>query len=379
MIAAVEQIVPVYGTKPACRALGVSHATVMRRRARGPASPRPSRKPSFRAVTPSERQEVLQTLHSERFVDEAPASVHATLLEEERYLCSVRTMYRILSACGEVRERRDQLDRPHYPKPELVARGPNQVWTWDITKLCTFVKWVFLYLYVILDLFSRYVVGWMLASCESHALAERLLRESLVKEGIAPGQLHLHADRGSSMRSRAVAQMLAELGVIRSHSRPHVSNDNPFSEAQFKTLKYRPDFPDRFGSFEHGLTYLRPFFHWYNCEHRHSGIAMLTPDAVHHGRAPEILARRQATLDAAYRAHPERFSRPPVAPGLPAEVWINPPHRGLFAPSGLPATSQDDPESTIVTLDGSSIDRNRGAGSPLLLPPAPLIILTPEA
>jgi len=277
-------------------------------------------------VSEGERRVVLDLLHSERFIDTAPAEIYATLLDEGTYFCSQRTMYRILEEAGEVRERRDQLRHPSYSKPELLATGPNQVWSWDITKMKGPKKWTCFYLYVILDIFSRHVTGWMLAHRESAALARRLLLETIEQEGVDEGQLIVHADRGSSMRSKGVAQLLADLGVTKSHSRPHVPNDNPFSESQFKTLKYRPEFPDRFGSYEATLGFCRGFFHWYNHEHRHNGIAMLTPTDVHHGRAEEIIQARQLVLDAAYQSHPERFvNGSPTTPSLPRAVWINSP------------------------------------------------------
>jgi len=277
-------------------------------------------------LTDPERQAVLEVLHEERFVDKAPREVHATLLDEGAYLCSVSTMYRILNQEGEVKERRNQLRHPAYQKPELLATGPNQVWSWDITKLMGPVKWTYFYLYVILDIFSRYAIGWMVATRESAALAKRLIIETCEKQGIEPGQLTIHADRGSSMKSKPLALLLADLGVVKTHSRPHVSNDNPFSESQFKTLKYRPDFPKRFGSLEDSRMFCQTFFHWYNREHRHQGIALLTPETVHFGNAPQVIAARQEVLQAAYEAHPERFVRkPPASLPLPEAVWINPP------------------------------------------------------
>jgi len=285
-------------------------------------------------------------LHSERFVDAAPIQVHATLLEEDRYLCSPRSMYRILASSGEVRERRDQLQHPHYVKPELVATAPNQVWSWDITKLKGPVKLAYFHLYVILDIFSRYVVGWMIAEAENAGLAERLIEESCFKQGIAPSQLKLHADRGGPMRSKTVAQLLGELGIERSHSRPHVSNDNPYSEAHFKTLKYRPEVPDRFASGSHARAVFRNLFHWYHHRHHHSGIAYLTPVVVHHGRAEEVLDTRHRARMAAYLAHPERFvNGPPRRETLPAAVWINAPETTAHQDaSGSTQTSPDDPE-----------------------------------
>lgn len=321
---AVETASATMGTAAACDALGVSRAAVYRRRQpTRPPTPRPT---PPRALVPLERQIVLATLDSERFLDRAPAQVHATLLDEGTYLCSPRTMYRLLDAAGEVKERRDQVRRPHYAAPELLASRPNEVWSWDITKLLGPVKWTYFYLYVILDIFSRYVVGWMIAPHESAALAERLIAETCAKQGIEPGHLTLHADRGGPMRSKPVALLLADLGVVKTHSRPYVSNDNPFSEAQFRTLKYCPQFPERFGSIEDGRAFGQAFFRWYNLEHRHSGLGFLTPAVVHFGQAAAVRAQRDRVLATAYAAHPERFvnGRPHPA-DLPTAVWINPP------------------------------------------------------
>ena len=269
---------------------------------------------------------MLEMLHSERFIDAAPPEVYATLLDEGIYLASVPTMYRILRSVDEVRERRRQATHPAHMKPELLADGPNLVWSWDITKLLGPVKWTYYYLYVVLDIFSRYVVGWMLATRESASLAERLLADSVRKQGVDPDQLTIHADRGSSMSSKPVALMLADLGVTKSHSRPHCSNDNPYSEAQFKTLKYRPEFPDRFGSAQDARGFCKHFFGWYNDDHRHSGIGYHTPADVHYGRAGQVHAARAVILSAAHAAHPERFVRkPPSPPGLPRPAWINRP------------------------------------------------------
>ncbi len=325
-MATVDQIAPLTGTAPACRALGLARASVYRFRRPRPALVRLPRPTPKRALAPSERQAVLEALHSERFADKAPAEVYATLIDEKRYLCSTRTMYRVLDAAGEVRERRNQLRHPAYHKPQLLATGPNQVWSWDITKLLGPVKWTFYYLYVILDIFSRYAVGWMIASRESGPLAEKLIGESCRRQGIEPGRLSIHSDRGSSMTSKPVALLLADLGVTKSLSRPRVSNDNAYSEAQFKTLKYRPEFPDRFGSLEDARAFCQRFFRWYNTEHRHFGIGLMTPAAVHHGQAQEITDRRRIVLEAAYKAHPERFVRkPPVPPAIPSVAWINQP------------------------------------------------------
>lgn len=269
---------------------------------------------------------VREVLHSPRFQDWVPAAIHATLLEEGQYLCSVRTMYRLLAQDGAARERRDQLTHPAYRKPELLARAPNQLWSWDITKLRGPVKWTYYYLYVILDVFSRYVVGWTVALRESAALATALLAETCHKQQIAPGQLTVHADRGSSMRSKPVAFLLADLSVTKTHSRPYTSNDNPYSESQFRTLKYRPDFPDRFASLLESRAFCQPFFAWYNEEHHHSGLGLLTPATVPHGLGETVQAQRQQVLDQTYAQHPERFvRRPPRAPRLPTEVWINKP------------------------------------------------------
>jgi putative transposase len=269
---------------------------------------------------------VVDTLHSQRFVDKAPHEIYATLLDEGYYLCSIRTMYRILDQHGEVKERRNQLSHPTYQKPELLATGPNQVWSWDITKLLGPVKWSYYYLYVILDIFSRYVVGWMVAPCESAQLAKHLIEQTCNKQQIQPGQLTIHADRGSSMKSKPVAFLLADLGVTKTHSRPHTSDDNPYSEAQFKTLKYRPGFPGRFGSIEDARSFSQGFFPWYNNEHRHVGISLLTPEMVHYGLAREVLQARDTVLRTAYDAHPERFVRKvPQTPPLPPAAWINPP------------------------------------------------------
>jgi len=273
---------PGLGVAPLCRALDVPRATLyrVRHREQNPAQSRPRPKPA-RALSADERREVLDVLHEPRFVDQPPAQVYAALLDEERYLCSERTMYRILDAEGEVRERRNQLEHPPYAKPELLATGPNEVWSWDITKLKGPVTWTYFYLYVILDIFSRYTVGWMVAACESAALARRLIAESCAKQEIVREQLTLHADRGSSMRSKCVAQLLGDLGVTKTHSRPHVSNDNPFSESQFKTLKYRPEFPACFGCIQDARAFCVDFFAWYNTQHHHSALGWLTPEDIH--------------------------------------------------------------------------------------------------
>lgn len=323
-MSAIQLLAPRVGQAAACRALGMPRASWYRNLQ--PVVVPAERPTPARALPPAERQAVLDQLHLERFRDKAPAEVFTTLLDEGVFLCSVSTMYRILAESGEVRERRDQLRHPTYQKPELLATAPNQVWSWDITKLLGPAKWTYFYLYVILDIFSRYVVGWMVADGESAELAKRLIGDSCNKQGIVAGQLHLHADRGSSMTSKPVAFMLADLGVTKTHSRPHVSDDNPYSESQFKTLKYRPEFPDRFGSIQDARAFCQHFFRWYNGEHHHSGIAMLTPEMLHYGQAEEIVQQRQEVLNQAYARNPERFVRAcPKQPLPPTAAWINPP------------------------------------------------------
>jgi putative transposase len=279
-----------------------------------------------RALSPLERAGVLSVLHAERFQDRAPAAVQATLLDEGQYLCSTRTMYRILAGQGESRERRDQLVHPAYQRPELLATAPNQLWSWDITKLRGAAKWTYFYLYVILDVFSRYVAGWMIAPREGAELAKQFIAETIGKHQVPAGQLNIHADRGKVMTSKPVAFLMADLGVTKTHSRPYVSDDNPYSESQFRTLKYRPEFPDRFGCIQDSRAFCQRFFPWYNDEHRHSSLALLTPAMVHYDQAPAILRQRQRVLDAAYSNHPERFVRNPPQPSqLQKEVWINKP------------------------------------------------------
>ena len=329
-------------TAALCASVGVARASFYRRqRPAGPPRPRPAPAAPPRALAPSERQAVLDVLHSDRFVDQSPAEVHATLLEQQTYRCSPRTMYRVLAAAGEVRERRDQARHPAYAKPELVATAPNQIWSWDITKLRGPVAYLYFSLYVILDLFSRYVVGWMVAAHESARRAERLIEATCHKQGIAPKQLTIHADRGAPTRSTRVAELFADRGIATSHSRPRVSNDNPFSEAQFRTVKYRPEFPDRFGSIQDARAIGHGLFGWYNNAHHHSGLRYLTPGDVHYGRAALILQVWHQTRLAAYAAHPERFVQgPPRLETLPEAVWINPPAK---------STRQDAPGAALVT------------------------------
>jgi len=327
-MSAVNELAVDVGTSAACQALRMPRASYYwhGRKVAAAAemvSPRPA---PARALGQPERETILARLHEERFQDRSPAAVYATLLDEGEYHCSIRTMYRLLTEHGEVRERRDHLTHPPHQKPELLATAPNQLWSWDITKLLGPAKWTYFYLYVILDLFSRYVTGWMVTLRESAELAKRLIEESCQKQGIRPGQLTLHADRGTSMTSKPVAFLLADLGVTKTHSRPHVSNDNPYSESQFRTLKYRPEFPDRFGCLQDSRAFCQGFFRWYNQEHRHSGLGLLTPAMVHYGQAASVLRQRQAVLDVAYQLHPERFVRSaPTPPQLPSEVWINKP------------------------------------------------------
>ncbi len=324
----VEEMASSVPTAPLCDALGVSRATLYRKHLAArtqTCGPKPRPTPS-RALGPAERLQVLDVLHSERFVDTAPAEVVATLMDEKKYLCSARSMYRILASEDEVRERRNQLRHPNYEKPELLATGPNQVWSWDITKLKGPAKWTYFYLYVMLDIFSRYAVGWMVAQRENAVLAKRFIRETCDKEGIKQEQLTIHSDRGSPMKAKTTGQLLADLGVTKSHSRPHVSNDNPFSESLFKTFKYRPGFPKRLGCQQDALSWSRKFFAWYNQHYRHSGIAMMTPEMVHRGQAVAVLDKRHEVALAAYNAHPERFvNGPPQPVATPHAVWINPP------------------------------------------------------
>jgi len=326
-MSAVEMLKEVVSLVTACEVMGVPRSSFYR----ASQPPQPAQQPVQRPTVPwalsdAERDAIRAVLNSERFRDETVREAFATLLDEGEYYCSIRTMYRILEEHGEVHERRDQRRHPDHPKPVLVARAPNRLWSWDITKLRGPAKWLYYYLYVILDVFSRYAVGYMVAERESETLARELIEASLIKQGIGPGQLNLHADRGSPMISKTVAQMLVDLGVGKTHSRPHVSNDNAFSEAGFKTLKYRPDFPDLFGSLPDCRGFCRGFFQWYNHDHHHTALSLLTPAVVHEGRAEAVLAERQAVFDAAYAAYPERFRNgPPRAGTLPPEVWINRP------------------------------------------------------
>jgi putative transposase len=315
------------GVAPVCRALAVPRATYYRwqhptEQEQGPVPPR--RVP--RALPPAERQQVLAVLTDDRFADLPPAEVYATLLDEGKFVCSIRTMYRVLQGQDQVKERRRQLRHPRYAAPELLATGPNQLWSWDITKLKGPATWTAFYLYVILDVFSRYVVGWLAAAQDSASLAQRLIQQTCERQGIAQGQLTIHADRGPAMIAKSVALLLADLGVTKTHGRPHVSNDNPYSESQFKTLKYHPEFPDRFGSLQDVRSFLLDFFQWYNTMHHHTGLGLMTPFDVHYGLAGQRFTEREAVLRKAFEATPERFVRGvPTPPALPQAVWINKP------------------------------------------------------
>lgn len=324
MITVIE-LLPLVGVVAACWALGVARATYYRTQASVPSCAAPRRRPpSPWALSVLEQQHILDVLHAPAHVDKSPRTVYAMLLDAGHYLASVATFYRLLRGLGETRGRRNQLTHPVYTKPELLARAPRQLWSWDITKLKGPAKGTCFHLYVILDVFSRYVVGWMLAPRESAELAQELIAATCDREQIPRDQLTLHADRGASMRSKPVALLLADLGVTKSHSRPYVSDDNPFSEAQFRTLKYQPDFPDRFASVEHGRGFCQTFFGWYNDAHYHSGIGYMTPAAMHTGQAAQLYAARQLVLDQAQGNHPGRFTqRHPVPPALPTAVGIN--------------------------------------------------------
>jgi putative transposase len=340
MTTTIETLAQTIPVSQACAVLGFPRSSLYRSRQANVCLEKPPRLPSARALSDGERAVVRDLLESERFVDRSPYELYATLLDEGVYHCSVSTMYRILHAYAEVQERRNQRQHPAYAKPELLATGPNQVWSWDITKLRGPAKWHYYYLYTMLDIYSRYAVGWLLAEQESAALAQQLIEVSCEKQQIGAGQLTLHADRGAPMTAKAVTQLLDDLGVTKTHSRPYNSNDNPFSEAQFKTMKYRPDYPDRFGSKADAHTWAHAFFGWYNNEHHHIRLGLLTPATVHYGRAPQVIAQRQTTLAVAYRLHPERFVKGEPTPlPLPAAVWINPPKLG-----------QDDLQPTPPTL-----------------------------
>jgi len=338
LIASTEQLAETIGVSAACQALDVIRSSLYRARPSIEAAPKPERQASPRALQPAEKTKVREVLNSDRFQDQAPREIYATLMDEGKYLCSWRTMYRILEENQEVQERRNQVRHPNYAKPELLATQSNQLWSWDITKLLGPAKWTYYYLYNILDVFSRYSVGWLIAERESASLAQELIAATCVRQGIQPQQLTIHADRGSSMTSKPVALLMADLGVTKTHSRPHVSNDNPFSEAQFKTLKYRPDYPERFGCQADARSWAGEFFRWYNYEHHHSAIGLLTPADVHFGRAQAVLDQRQQVLQAAYQKNPERFVKGLSVPApLPTAVWISPP-KSLALPEPPPTS-----------------------------------------
>jgi len=328
MMTTCTELATVTGIAEACRVLGIPRSSLYRLRKPASESPKPARKRanSPRALDAAERETVRTVLNSERFQDQAPREVYATLLDEGVYHCHWRTMYRVLSEQDAVRERRNQLRHPTYSRPELLATGPNQLWSWDITKLRGPEKLTYYYLYVMIDVYSRYVVGWMVAERESAALAEELIAAACTKQQIQPSQLTIHADRGAAMTAKPVALLMSDLGVTKSHSRPHVADDNPYSEAHFRTLKYAPSYPDRFGALLDARQWSHDFLTWYNQEHHHSGLALLTPADVHYGRATEKLAQRQLILQQAYAAHPERFVQgQPLPAQPPGAVWINRP------------------------------------------------------
>jgi putative transposase len=355
------------GVAPVCQAMAVPRATYYRwqqPKEKIPGTPR--RVP--RALPPEERERVLAVLNDDRFADLPPAEVYATLLDEGKYLCSIRTMYRILQEHGEVQERRRQLRHPQYAAPELLATRPNQLWSWDITKLKGPVKWTYFYLYVLLDVFSRYVVGWLVALQESAALAQRLIAQTCARQGIAEGTLTIHADHGPAMIAKSVALLLADLGVTKSHGRPHVSNDNPYSESQFKTLKYSPEFPEQFGSVQDARSFLLDFFLWYNTMHHHSALGLLTPWDVHSGLAGQRVTEREATLRKAFTATPERFVRGvPSPPALPQAVWINKPrtmNQHDYAPVDLePGERVARPKVWRSALTGRAVEGGANATS----------------
>lgn len=337
MTALVTELSAHTGVSAACQQLEVPRGWYYRRQAEagraGTQKPPPqaSRPRSAHALSEAEKEQVRAVLNSERFMDQAPREVYATLLDEGQYLCHWRTMYRVLAEHQEVRERRNLRQHPAYSQPQLRATGPNQVWSWDITRLPGVATRTFYYLYLILDIYSRYIVGWMVVEQESAALAREFVAITCGKQQIAPEQLTLHSDRGSPMRAQTMAELLSKLGVAKSHSRPYTPNDNPYSEAQFKTLKEQPDYPGQFASLAEARQWTRTFVDWYNHDHHHVGLGLMTPAVVHHGQAEQVRIRRQQVLDAAYARHPERFKNgPPQAAGAPPEVWINPPADTAF-------------------------------------------------
>lgn len=332
MVAAIQELSREMSVSDACNAMDFPRSTYYRLTT---FTSSPSKKSSAeggstqgssRGLGSVEREQIRQVLNSERFVDCTPYVIYATLLDEGTYLCSISTMYRILRENDEVRERRNQRKLPVYKKPELLATKPNMLWSWDISWLRGPVAGKYYFLYVIIDVFSRYIVAWTIAEVESADLAQKLIAFACQNQDIERGKLTLHSDRGPAMLSIPVAHLLEQMGVAKSHSRPYTSNDNPYSEAQFKTMKYRFDYPQRFDSIDHALTWARHFVQWYNFEHLHSGIGLIPPAALHFGHAQQIFEHRQLALDAAYLAHPERFiNGKPQPPVIPTEVWINKP------------------------------------------------------
>ncbi len=358
----VDEHAPDVGIAPACRAVGISRATWYRRKKKATVTDQlPPRRSSPRRLREDEREHILAILCSEEFVDRSPRAVYAILLERGEYLCSVRTMYRILAEHRAVRERRAQRKHPEYTVPICCARGPNQLWSWDITKLAG-PRHTWFQLYVILDVYSHLAVDWLLARRESASLATHLFRTAIQTHDVDPKGLTIHADRGTAMRAKTTAQMMADLGIERSHSRPRVSNDNPFSESQFKTMKYCAEYPGAFSSYEQAKAWCASFFDWYNNEHRHEGIALFTPSDVHSGRHAKLTAARQRVLDTAYTAHPERFVRGRPAPELvPAEVWINQP--------GETTIAMKPPPGAVSILPAGRGAQGRGAASPRVAAP----------
>lgn len=330
METAADELAPLVGRKKACEAVGLPRSSWYRRHAKTPPPAKPAtvsagrRQP--RQLSDAEREELNGVLHEERFVDLAPAEIYATLLDEGRYVASISTMYRELHRRhGCVPERRRQATHPAHAKPELCAKAPNELWSWDVSKLRGPGRWEWFFLYWILDVYSRYAVGWCISEHETAKVSEQLITDTIGAQRPDPTRLTIHADRGAQQTAKPVAQLYADLGITRSHSRPRVSNDNPYSEAGFKTLKYRPDFPKRFDSLEEAVAHGNRFFDWYNFNHHHWGLALLTPAQVHFGQADTVIDHRQSVLDAAHAAHPERFAQRPTATRPPAEAWINRP------------------------------------------------------
>jgi putative transposase len=352
MMTLLEEVSLSYGITTACQALAVPRSWYYRQKAAGGLAQEKSESRSTpkHALSKAEKARMRRVLNSEQFVDQSPREVYATLLDEGVYLCHWRTMYRILTEHDEVRERRNQRQHPKHSKPQLVASGPNELWSWDITLLAGPARRLFYYLYVILDVFSRLVVGWLVDEGESSELAEMIIAAACNKQNIRRDQLTLHADRGSTMRAKTVAQLLADLGVTKTHARPYTPNDNPYSEAQFKTMKYRPNYPDRFDSLDHARNWARAFFTWYNQKHHHTGLGLMTPAVVHYGQTDEVRAQRQHVLDEAYAAHPERFVKGrPIAPKAPDQVWINPPQPATV--SGASPTEARPGAEVILMVD----------------------------